>query len=449
MKTQPKTWLIAIAAFLSCAAAPTGLDSDQASYQERLPLTPVGEAPVQRVRLPLGVVMASKSDNLSDLRVFDGNGRVVPIARMPNLPSPSRSVYLSAMPIFGPQTALQQPDVTLKIESEGRVRTVTVDGKPVANDQTNGVIGVLFDALGQSGELQQLVLDATIPEGQPVTFTIEASEDLKSWRPLGEAVDYRPPGGAENDLALAVAGTLQGKTRLRVTWRSDGPLRAPVTVRQAMITASRATLEAGPMRSISAAPPPLLDAYSLEFALPFAAPIQTITVDAKGGEGLVPIQILGRNAVEEPWVSLGQGRSEANSSPIGLQQVPIRMLRIEADRRVGGFAATPAIRFGISVPEIAFVTSGKPPFTLAAGHPKAADVYLPLADIARGDPGSIPTANIEDAALNTLTLPAISPGNAPKQTTILWAVLLGVTALLAGIAWHLWSNRDKAVPSPD
>lgn len=446
--TKHKNWLIATSAFLSCAAGPAGSDSDQASFQLRLPLTPVGAAPVQRIRLPLEALIASKSDGLSDIRVFDGTGRVVPIARMPNLPSPILNINLPAMPILGPQKALREPDVTLKIEGEGRVRTVTVDGKPVADDGTNGVIGSLFDTLGHSGDIKQLVLDASIPEGQPVTFTVEASEDLKSWRSLGEAVDYRPPGGVEKDLSIAVTGNLQGGTKLRVTWRSDAQLLTPVIVRQAMISASRAALEAGAIRSISATAPPLLDAYSLEFAVPFAAPIQTIAVDAKGGEGLVPIQILGRNAMEEPWSLLGQGRAEASSSAISLRQRPIRMIRIEADRRVGGFAAVPAVRFGIESPEIAFVTSGKQPFTLAVGHPDAADVYLPIGDIARANPSAIPEASIRDAAIGTLTLSAVSAGSAPKQTMVLWAILLGVTVLLAGIAWQLWSNRNTEAQTP-
>jgi hypothetical protein len=55
VKTQHNNWLVAICAFLSCAAAPAGSDSDQASFQLRLPITPVGAAPVQRVRLPLEV----------------------------------------------------------------------------------------------------------------------------------------------------------------------------------------------------------------------------------------------------------------------------------------------------------------------------------------------------------------------------------------------------------
>ena len=136
-------------------------------------------------------------------------------------------------------------------------------------------------------------------------------------------------------------------------------------------------------------------------------------VDAKVGEGLVTIQILGRNAMEEPWSLLGKGREEASSSAISLRQRPIRMIRIEADRRLGDFAAVPAVRFGIESPEIAFVTSGKQPFTLAVDHPDAADVYLPIGDIASANPSRIPEASIIDAAIRTLTLSTISAGSAP------------------------------------
>jgi hypothetical protein len=89
------------------------------------------------------------------------------------------------------------------------------------------------------------------------------------------------------------------------------------------------------------------------------------------------------------------------------------MIRIEADRRLGDFAAVPAVRFGIESPEIAFVTSGKQPFTLAVDHPDAADVYLPIGDIASANPSRIPEASIIDAAIRTLTLSTISAGSAP------------------------------------
>lgn len=437
---RPRVWLIAIAAFLSCAAGPAGPDNEASSYRLSLPLTLTGDAPVQRVRMPLEVLIASKGGGYSDIRVFDANGRVVPMARMPALAEPSSSLDMPAMPILKSQRVMLPPNVSVKIEEDGRTQSVTVDGKPSITVKSTDIIAVLFDARGQIGEVEQLVLKASIPEGQPVTFLVEASEDLKSWRPLGEAVDYRAPGGGEKDLSIALAGRLSGRTHLRVTWRSDAQLLAPVIVRGAKLSSSRGTSEA--IQNVSATVPPLLDPYTLEFAVPFATPILTIAVDAKGGEGLVPIKILGRNSTEEAWSLLGQGRAEATASAIALRGLPIRMIRIEADRRVSGFAAAPSVRLGFASPEIAFVTTGKAPFKLMAGHPAAADVFLPINDIARGDPSAIPEARISTSAVGTIVLPAISSGTAPKQTMVLWIILVGATVLLAGIAWHLWSNRD-------
>ncbi|MFM1976969.1 MAG: hypothetical protein RL145_1815 [Pseudomonadota bacterium] len=441
--TQAKKWLIAIAAFLACAAGPAGSDSDPASYQLRLPLTPVGNAPVQRVQLPLNVLVASRSDGLADIRVFDGNGRVVPIARMPALPASSNSVLSPGMPIL---EAAKQPidtEVTVKVEDADRTSSITIDGNSLVDGTKQNVVGTLFDLKGHGSKIEALILDASIPEGQPITFKVEASEDLKTWRAVGEAVDYRPPGGEEKDLSIAVSGSLESANMLRVTWRSDAPLLAPVTVRQALIASKSSALATEVRRSVSATAPALLDAYSFEFNAPFATPIETIAVDLTGGEGLVPIQIFGRNSMDEAWSLLGQGRAEASSAAIALQQLPIRMIRIEADRRVGGFASIPKLRFGIIAPEIAFVTSGKPPFTLAAGPPAARDVYLSVADISRGSPSSIPKATIADGEVGAISLSGIAAPSAPKQTLILWVILVGVTILLAGIAWHLWSTRDK------
>jgi Protein of unknown function (DUF3999) len=445
MKTG--NWLVAIISLLTIATgvagarASQGPDSDPASYRLRLPLTLVGDAPVQRVTLPAQALLASQSSEGSDVRVFDGKGRIVPIARMPALPAPSREVSVAALPILGPRSALNDEGVSLRIDQQGRVRIITVDGKTINADAATNVIANLLDTRGQVTDVERVVLGVVLPAGQPVTLSVEASEDLKSWRTTGEAVIYRPPGaaGQARDEAIAVRGTLLGTTQLRVTWRSESSLLGPVEIRKAVLIARDAA--PGTTRIVAARMSRLADRYALDFEVPFNAPIASLAVAATGGEGLIPITILGRNTLEEPWVSLGQGRAEANAQAVTLRGQPTRTIRIEADSRTSGFAAPPLIRFAINSHEIAFVASGAPPFTLAVGHPSARDVLLPFEAIAPTGAADIPQASIADPAGTTLTLEPIAHQGVSKRSLVLWAILLASTALLATITWQLWSRR--------
>jgi Protein of unknown function (DUF3999) len=444
------TWILTITGS-ACAAQTTTTppDSQVASYTLRLPLKPQGNASVQRFTIPTQALIASQSADMNDVRVFDANGRIVPMARLPVAPAPSVDVTLQALPILGSSTPLHSPGVSLKMDGQGRVRVISVDGKTIEEKTRDGnttanVVGTLLDARGQSGAAQRLVVNAVIPTGQPVTLIIEGSEDLKTWRPLGEGSIYRPPNevGKAFDSAIALNGQLSGNTQLRVTWRTDTPLLAPVLIRKAILTSQPAPTQT--TKIITATVPPLVDNYTLEFAVPFATPIATIAIDAKGGEGLLPVVILGRNNNQEPWAPMGQGNSQAASEPISLSNRPITMIRIEADRRTSGFAAPPALRLGMTARDIAFVTLGTPPFTFAAGLARGQagtrDVFLPLDSITQLAPDAVPQAGIADPDIATLVLASAGKSGTPTRDLMLWATLLGLTVLLGGMAWRLWKR---------
>ena len=457
--------LIVVAALAVAAAGPAGSDSDATSYRLRMPLTLAGDAPVQRITVPAQALVASQSADLSDIRVFDASGRPVPMARIAAVPAPSREIGFPALPILGSRPMLDVTGVSLAIDDQGRARVASLDGKITKTDATTMVVGALFDTRAQNGQAEQLALDASVPASQPVTFTVEGSADLKTWQPLGERVVYRTPSGAgrNGDAAIALRGSLQPGTWLRVTWRAETPLIAPVVVRGATLTTRAAVV--APLVIVPATTSVLADGHTLEFDVPFATPIATITVDPRGNEGILPVRILGRNSREAPWMTMGEGRAAATTATaIAIGAQAVRMIRIEADRRTSGFTVAPAIRFGLSSHEIAFVASGRPPYEFAAGRALASNIFLPLDRITRVAASAIPRASIADAPAAPIALLPVADGGASQRRLILWAILIAVTALLAGIAWHLWrrtkpqlvetpkpngSGRDSATPPID
>lgn len=424
-------------ALLLVAAGPAGSPNDPTAYAVRLDLvTPVTRAPVQRIDLPASAIAASRTADLADLRVFDGRGQSMPIARTAAGVPQVRKTDLLASPILGSPDALRVTGVSLRVGQDGLARVSGVDGTVTeAGRRGSTTVGALFDARSVTDRAEKLLLGAEVPAGQPVTFTVEASTDLTDWRPLGRVVVYRAPGEAGTAEPIPLDGSKLRGERLRVTWRADSQLLSPVVVR-------RATLLGRPDRArsqvlVDAIAPALIDARTVEFANPFALPIASLSFRLAGLETLMAVRVLGRNHGEEPWALLGEGVARDGGEPIALSGERMRDLRIEADARTSGFVAPPSIRFGFAPHSIAFAASGAPPFTLAVGRAGTPDVYLPLTTLGAREESPLP---ITDVRASKSALFALLPpeDRGLGRRVIMWAVLLGATALLGAIAWLLW-----------
>ena len=405
-------------------------DDRPADYAVRLPVTPAPGAAVQRVEPPAGALAALRTRGLTDLRLFDADGRAVPIARVGPVTALRRD-RLKALPILGPADGARVTGVAVTLDPDGAARISATNGGAGAGA---AVLGVLFDARAVKGEAAALALDADLPPSQPVTLTVEASRDLKDWRTLAEQVAYRAAdGGAAPTLRLN-GSAIRGDW-LRLTWRGSAWLLAPVTVRGAVL-ASRAA-EAG-TRSVRAIPPAPADGRAVEFALPFATPLVAVEVVPADGAP-VPVRVLGRDDAERPWAVMGEGVARrAGAEAVALSGGPFRFMRIEADRRSPGFTAAPALRFRFAaVGGIAFAAADARRLTLAVGREGAADPFLPLASLTGEPADRLPVATVA-AAEPVVRLAAIDDAPAARRRAILWAVLLGAALLLGGIAWALW-----------
>eukprot|EP01031_Cornospumella_fuschlensis_P007656 gene7656-9483_t len=162
--------------------------------------TLAADAPLQRVLLPAEVLVRLQNPGYADVRLFNGAGQPVPmaLAGVAAASAPEESVVLPAFPILGaPGTPGQAglEGLSLRVEEQQGRRVVQIDtagtaGTPgTAGAQT--VRGALLDARSVQLPVARMALDADLPAGQPVTFTVQASRDLKNWRPLAETVLYR------------------------------------------------------------------------------------------------------------------------------------------------------------------------------------------------------------------------------------------------------------------
>lgn len=476
MKTYPYARLLALilsaglAAPLPLLAADTPDAGNAKSYAVRIPVTPAPDAPLQRLLLPAEALVRLQSAAYADLRLFNAAGQPVPMA-LASVPTPSatqeNSVKLPAYPILGAEsaTAAGLEGLSLRIEERQGKRVVQLGtgGATTAAAAPQKVLGALLDARKLKEPVAAMTLDADLPPGQPVTFNVQASKDLKNWRPLADTVLYRADASAsaaslgDNRLDLSMADLKDHY--LRISWGA-----AAVTVRGATLLTSRSTAVRQRV-SASMAAPALTSAHELAFALPFATPVAALKITPQGSNVLVPIRVLGRNHREQPWsllassvvYRLGAAGKEQASGPVELRGASVREVKIEADAKTPGFAAAPEISLQFEPAQVVFLASGQGPFTLAAGLANAAGAFLPMASLipnyqpaqentlplAQADVSKAEASGGSAGLAGPLVAAAPPGGGMPTRSLVLWGILLLGVLALAGMAWGLLKQTKK------
>ena len=471
--------VLAAAALSLCAGvAQAAADANSpAAYAIRVPVTLAADAPLQRVMLPAEVLVRLQSPGYADVRLFNGAGQPVPmaLAGVAAASAPEELVTLPAYPILGAASTgtAGLEGLSLRIEERQGQRVVQID--TAATTTTAGpatpqaVRGALLDARNVQLPVARMALDVDLPAGQPVTFRVQASKDLKHWQPLAETVLYRAdaaaaptaPGRLGNEQIDLQRADLKGHY-LRVTWGD-----AAVTLRGATLATSRST---GRRERVSAsmATPALANPRELVFALPFATPVAALAITPPGSNVLIPVRVLGRNHREQPWSPLASavvykmatGGKEQSSGPVELGGASVREIKIEADPKTPGFAAAPALALQFEPAQLVFLASGQGPFTLAAGLPgatAAASAFLPLASLVPGyqpaQENQLPVALADVAraditggqpADGALVPAAAASGGISTRSAVLWGVLLAGVAALGLMAWLLLRQTKQA-----
>jgi hypothetical protein len=212
-----------------------------AAYAWSLPVTVADDNGVHGLRLPSAVYLHAQSAGLADMRLFDRRGLPVPYAlRQPptDTYTDARELPLRIFPLYrqpgAPASVALQGDFKLELrtDSDGRLLSVT-SGGPAPRAATPA----------QGPEVETLVLDLGVPaRAIPPTVTalrfappagkatyaaqvwLEASDDLRYWRPLGTA-DLQWLAATDGAiLACDVLAFEPSQFRYaRLTWRSGTP----------------------------------------------------------------------------------------------------------------------------------------------------------------------------------------------------------------------------------
>ncbi|MFM5950497.1 MAG: DUF3999 family protein [Novosphingobium sp.] len=417
-----------------------------------LAVAPADEGKLGRVILPAAAIAEIKRADLGDVRIYDATGRTLSIALGYDRSGQSsllKSHDLPAIPIAaGPGGSMAVP---VAVEVKAGDTTVAVTATDAA-DAGPARVSILLDSRTLALPVVGLELNASLPKQIAVTFTLESSTDLKNWEPLAEKVLLRPGNDPEvlGTARIALPAVSLKDRYVRVSWDAN----PDVAVNGAKLF--EAVERQPPRVELETSGAKLSSAHELRFAPQIAVPIAAVELEMAGQDGIVPVELFGRNDRSEPWGLLARGTLRQGESPLSLELSgsTTREYRIVADRRSAGFSKEPKINLAVTPITLFAAFNGEGPFNLAVGHPDAKPAYFDPADLGttsellRAWRRDAEVAIAGDAPLIMLA-PATPETPFEPRSMALWAALLLGTAILGFAAWRLAKNqRTGAQTSP-
>jgi hypothetical protein len=458
-----RTLLVGVAVLSAVAASVTAAEKPK-DFAFGVPLTVDVESAFYRAALPAAFYTGSSRADQGDLRVFNGDGAMVPFARL-DAPAATHEkrppATLAFFPLRVDQEGADLSGFSLTINrTVGRNASVTLttrDGAPVEGQR---LAGYLVDASNVREPITAIVLVWTPkPGGMNARIRIETSDDLTQWRTL--------VGGAPLlDLEYESRHLLRDRVELqqapakylRISWP---PAQAPLPFDGVLAVFGDRVLETPRQWSEVIGSAVVDKENEYQFDLGGALPVDRVAIDLPEINSVVPAQLLGRATPDEPWrpvaslvtYRLRQDAGEISAPPLAVAPVAYRYWLLRVDPKSGGIGrGQPRIRGGWIPQEIVFAARGSGPFLMAYGNVAAAPSTLGVATLVPGygigtDASAIPIAHAGDAA----PLGSLERTKPPREyrRAVLWVVLILGVAVLGWMAWQLSRQLNAPAPKPE
>lgn len=444
-------------------AAALALASAVAAHAGEVPLAHRDAASAfLRVDVPAAVMARTKNADLSDIRVLNARGEVLPHAWLDE-PAPAEvRESQHTLPFF------RMP-------------------APAASSAEGGRGGWVIDARAVTSPLTQLQLAAPAGHRGIHGFSVEQSDDLQHWQthtPSAQWVSLERDGQQLVSTGVELGGVRARYLRLRPL---PGQPMLPLSAVQATSVSHH---DAVPRLEWSAPlPPASCTADQCDYTLPRHLPLERLSWQWAGRNAVVPVTLLVQyapgdagppaaqrkrdrvrdrlsglhgktapaSASPDPWTPLGQltlyrvdgPEGEARSPDTVLHAGLVTRLRVVPKGGVAQFGATPpALRVGARAASLAFLAQPPAPYRLQWGGAEPGNA-LTLAQLMpfhrANDPLPTGTATVVLDALPPEVVPAASPApvatagatETPPRRFWLWGVLVAAVGLMGFMAWSL------------
>lgn len=443
---RPLMPISAVLALAACAAEEAPEPKKPDEFAQVLAVAPKAGNKLGRVVLPAAAVAEIVRQDLGDVRIYDAKGRTLSLALAYDRSGESsllKAHDLAAIPLT------QMPDGTA-VPIPVEPMASNAPGEAAASDAaaaSDKRAAVLVDTRNLTLPVVGIELAAQLPKQVPVNFTIESSADLKNWETLAEKVLLRPSNDPEvlgqPRIALP-AVNLKGRS-IRISWEA-GP---DIAVTGAKVLEA---VERQPARAdLETSGAMLSNPHELRFAPQISVPIAAVKLELTGSDGIVPVQLFGRNDPSEPWGLLANATLKQGEGAVSLELsgASLREYRIAADPRSAGFSQVPLVSLAVDPITIFAAFNGEGPFNLAVGNANAKPAWFDPADF--GKPSDQLRAwrlqaeveIVGDAPVIKLA-PAAPESAFDARTAALWAAAVLAALILAFAAWRLTRRTGTA-----
>ncbi|KGB93917.1 MULTISPECIES: DUF3999 domain-containing protein [Burkholderia] len=434
--------LLGLSLLASFAAADGAPNAGRAMQRFALDLD--GSAAYYQLTVPQPVYAASRRDDLGDVRVFNGAGEPVPYsldapaAAAPAVPPSRTPVHWFSLPPTRAEHGNAPPGVT--VGPDGALRAA------VATPSLTRHGADLVDLSHADGSVDALLVHVGDDSYQG-RVSVEASDDLRTWRPLGSTQLLKV--GRGNDMLVQERIALDGAAPryLRLDWPDGAPSIASVDVEthprdaRGVDTASvpRQWRDAVRIRA-GAAPGEYL------FDTDGAYPVDRVRIDLPQPNTVARATLQSRADAQAPWRDVAaavlfrlQGKGgEQRNPPLEFVANTDRAWRIVVDMLNGGLGGgQPAVALGWHPAVLTFVARGTPPFTLGVGDASLVSSAVSRDALLVGMVPEVRPARVGAALPASAVVPAAAADADAGRRYVLWGALIVAAGVLGAIAWRL------------
>ena len=423
-------------------------------YRSTAAITLEGTDPFQRIQLPFEAYRDTRRD-MGDIRVLNGKGEAVPMAyageavAMREQPQIVRLAQFPVSAAPAPGAASDRVDVHVRTMPDGTLVSVEQRAGGKAPPPPN-TTAYLLDASQVKFAIASLHFDwEAKPGSEVVKVGVEASDDLRAWRPVAARTPLVRLEQGGHVLAQSQV-PLNGVSAkyLRITWDA-----ANFNLRSVDAESLPTTRPPEPRRVTTAFGQRNSEgdfAYDLGARLP----VEAIRVVFPEVNSVAPFQIAAKDTPEGPWYHVAAGTfyrivregTELVSQPVEIGIRPSREWRLRPLVKSDG--PPPKLEVSWRPAEVIFVAKGDGPFSLAFGNAEARGTAIPIASLMpsyeRGAERRLPAAKLAEvhSAPPPTGAEAFISSISPRKA-LLWAVLIIAVVVLGSMAWRLRGQMNR------
>lgn len=424
-----------------------------------IPLQVDGDGAIYSLAVPEQVYRHTLNRDLGDLRVFNGNGEVVPhlLQREPlEQPLAARRIEAKLYPLPTQENHPDNEELHIAIDREGTLIDFYAGNLPLAGAGAGEYY--LLDASAADSVVERLYLEwDEVAEPLLAQVSVAGSDDLNHWQPLLEkytvATLFHDGLRLQQDILELPADRHK---YYRIHWP---PGSKGISLRRVEL-ALRPQHAALPGERQVVAPQgePSRDGH-YDFRLDGHFPISGVQLLMPQRNSVVRATLYSRPDENAPWQQRYQGLfydleqqgQRLRSEPVSLAPLSHPLWRLEVQQSGGGLGSgIPQLELEWHPQRLFFVARGEMPFTLAFGRQQTSGDAAPLDPLLRQINDEETQARLIKSASagawfelgGTARLRPIPPP-LPWQKWLLWAVLLGGVVLLALMARSLYRQMSR------